>query len=125
MPKIITTSLSQMNKFEADEKYFIVLRPGKIRVSGLRHHPELAPSKELFLWTQNHKNESNWFDTYAEWFKKDMQMRPGLRDAINKLEHDVKNKDILLVCFCADVNRCHRGLIADELIKRGVNVLRN
>lgn len=28
-------------------KYFIVLRPGKVSVRGLKHRPDLAPSKEL------------------------------------------------------------------------------
>jgi len=122
--KIITCSLGRVKDFEADAKYFIVLRPGKVNIPGLRHHPELAPSSELFLWTQAHKHEPDWFTTYSEWFRRDMRERAGLRDAIDKLEQDAKVKTILLVCFCADVNACHRGLEADELARRGVEVLR-
>lgn len=122
MGKIITCSLSSIDLYSADVKYFIVLRPGKVRVNDLRHKPDLAPSKELFLWAQNHKHEANWFQHYAAWFKRDMEERPGLREALNRLEEMAKGKDILLVCFCANPEECHRGLIADELVKRGVNV---
>lgn len=121
---IITCSLSHIHEYEADTKYFIVLRPGKVHIDGLRHHPELAPSADLFNWAQQHKLEPGWFNTYTAWFQRDIRERVGLRDAIAKLETDAREKRILLVCFCPDVNQCHRGLIADELYRRGVQVLR-
>ena len=122
MGKVITCSLSSMHLYPADVKYFIVLRPGKVKVKGLRHKPDLAPSQELFTWAQAHKHEPDWFQHYATWFKKDMVERPGLRNALARLEETAKEKDILLVCFCANPEECHRGLIADELERRGVNV---
>jgi uncharacterized protein YeaO (DUF488 family) len=120
--KVITCSLSTMDNFEADLKYFIVLRPGKVKVSGMKHRPDLAPSSELFGWTQAHKHEENWFEEYERRFCHDIHYRKGLSDAIAEIGQKAKTQTVMLVCFCPDVNRCHRGLIADELINRGVEV---
>lgn len=110
---------------EIETKYFIVLRPGNVKLRGVRHRPDLAPSKDLFLWAQEHKTEVDWFDTYRARFCEDMRTRPGLRIAVNKLEEELKTKDILLICFCADASKCHRSLIAKELEQRGCSVVVN
>ncbi|MBQ3009778.1 MAG: DUF488 domain-containing protein [Methanocorpusculum sp.] len=111
-----------MHQYDADYKFFVVLRPGKVHVQGLRHKPDLAPSAELFQWAQEHKHESNWFDAYSKQFCYDMQHRPGLRDAVKQLEALAAEHSVLLVCFCPDPLTCHRSLIATELQRRGVEV---
>ena len=125
MGKIITCSLSDMENYEADMKYFIVQRPGKVKVAGMRHRPDLAPSQELFFWAQANKHKDDWFTEYKERFCYDMKNRAGLKAAIDSLENLSKASTIMLVCFCADVNMCHRGLIADELLRRGASVDRH
>lgn len=122
MGKVITCSLSETHRYSADIKLFIVLRPGKVHVKGLRHKPDLAPSAELFSWAQQHKHEPNWFQDYADRFCHDMRHRPGLRDAVNNLEAIAAEHTVLLVCFCPDPQVCHRSLIAAELKRRGVSV---
>ena len=123
MGTLYTCALSRMRDFQSIAvKYFIVLRPGKVSVHGLRHRPDLAPSSELFFWTQNHKHEPDWFQTYEAWFKKDLKERPGLRLAVDKLEKELNDHDVLLVCFCPDPAKCHRRLIAEELQNRGIKV---
>ena len=122
MGKIITCSLSQMHLYAADLKFFIVLRPNNVSVKGLRHKPDLAPSAELFQWVQQHKHEPDWFIEYAKRFQYDIQHRPGLRDAIMQLEQLAQENTVLLVCFCAEPNQCHRSLLAEELRRRGANV---
>ena len=122
MGKVITSSLSKIREHEAGLKLFIVLRPGTVSIKGLHHKPDLAPSKELFLWAQEHKHEPGWFQTYAQWFRRDMEQRPGLRAALNQIETLAATQDVLLVCFCADPYQCHRSLIAQELQRRGVTV---
>lgn len=119
---LITCSLSEAKKFEADYKYFIVINPKKVKLKGIQHRPDLAPSQELYDWAMEHKNEKNWFDHYKEVFTNDMKTRKGLVMALDEIEKKAKEKDVLLICFCSDVNFCHRGLIADEMMNRGVNV---
>ena len=119
---LITCSLSQVKNFNADYKYFIVINPKGVKIKGVSHKPELAPTRELYQWAMSHKNEDNWFEHYKEVFINDMHTRQGMIDALNDLEKKAKEKDVLLICFCPDVNYCHRGLIADEMLKRGISV---
>ena len=62
---------------------------------------------------------------YKEQFIHDMKTRPGMINALNDIEKKAKEADVLLICFCSDVNLCHRGLIADEMASRGVIVSKN
>lgn len=122
---LITCSLANMKNYDADYKYFIVINPKSVKVKGLRHRPDLAPTRELYSWVQEHKHEDNWFEHYKEVFLEDMKTRAGLINALNDIENKAKTRDVLLVCFCSDVNLCHRGIIADEMIRRGIKVERN
>lgn len=121
---LITCSLSKVNKFKVLEKYFIVRSPGNVKVDNLVHLPELAPSLELFLWSQKMKKQKvEWWDEYKLRFMQEMKSSQ-MEKALEQLEKHSSTKDILLVCFCPDVDRCHRGIIADEMKKRGVLVNR-
>lgn len=121
---LITSSLSECKNYDADYKYFIVINPKNIKLKGIRHMPELAPTRELYHWAMEHKNEKDWFVHYKEQFISDMKSRTGMINALNYIEKQAKESNVLLICFCNDVNECHRGLIADELEKRGVEVLK-
>ena len=121
---LITSSLSDCKNYNADYKYFIVINPKNVKLKGINHMPELAPTRELYGWAMQHKNEPNWFEHYKTQFISDMHTRAGMINALNFIEKQAKEKDVLLICFCSDVNECHRGLIADELSARGVEVLR-
>jgi uncharacterized protein YeaO (DUF488 family) len=122
--KIITCSLSKMKDYEADLKYFIVRKPGRVKADGMVHRADLSPSYDLFAWTQMHKQEEGWFSKYTKRFVYEMQNRPDLIAALNEIQKASETQNVMLVCFCGDVNECHRGLIADELLSRGVDVIK-
>lgn len=122
---LITSSLSDCKNYDAKYKYFIVINPGKVKLKGISHRPELAPTRELYSWAMENKHIDGWFDHYREVFVNDMKTRPGMINALNDIEKKAKESDVLIVCFCPDVNFCHRGLIADEMEKRGVKVERH
>jgi uncharacterized protein YeaO (DUF488 family) len=113
-----------MRYYDADLRYFIVRSPGRINVDGLIHRPDLSPSRDLFFWAKQHKTDVDWFGEYAWRFCTEMQERPDLVFALNEIQEMAVTRTILLVCFCGDPNTCHRGLIADELAARGVEVVR-
>lgn len=121
---LITCSLSECKKYEADYKYFIVINPKNVKLKGISHRPELAPTRELYHWAMENKNNSNWFEHYKEQFINDMKTRPGMINALNDIEKKAKYYKVLLICFCSDVNECHRGLIADEMESRGIEVIK-
>ena len=123
MGTLYTCSLSRLDEYkDIRKKYFIVLRPGKVKVRGLRHKPDLAPSFELLDWALEHKTDDDWYERYSAWFRRDMTARAGLRDAISRLDDELAEHDVLLVCFCPDPNKCHRMLIAKEMENRGHTV---
>ena len=121
---LITCSLSESKKYEADYKYFIVINPKNVKLKGISHRPELAPTRELYHWAMENKNDPNWFEHYKAQFINDMKTRPGMINALNDIEKKAKYYKVLLICFCSDVNECHRGLIADEMESRGIEVIK-
>ena len=122
---LITSSLANCKNYDAKYKYFIVINPKNVKLKGISHRPELAPTRELYNWAMENKNNDNWFKHYKEQFIHDMKTRPGMINALNDIEKKAKEADVLLICFCSDVNLCHRGLIADEMASRGVIVSKN
>lgn len=122
---LITSSLADCKNYEAKYKYFIVINPKNVKLKGFVHRPELAPTRELYSYAMANKNNPDWFEHYKKQFIHDMHTRAGVINALNDIEKKAKEDDVLLVCFCSDVNLCHRGLIADEMESRGVKVLRN
>lgn len=122
---VITCALNRLKYYSgADVKYFIVRSPGRVNVKGMVNRPDLSPSSKLFYWTRQHKHEKSWFDEYAVQFRAEMRERDDLIAALTEVQEIAKTQTVLLVCFCADVNLCHRGLIADELKAWGVPVIR-
>ena len=124
---IITCALSNMKNYKADKKYFIVRSPGRVNFSqyNLVHFPALSPSMNLFLWTRRNQLKSGWFEEYRERFELEMKTDKGMMSALDQIEAEAKDKIVLLVCFCKDVNECHRGLIANEMAQRGIPVERH
>lgn len=119
---LITCSLSRVNEFTADEKYFIVRSPGAVKIADLYQLPELSPSFDLFLWAQRQKKQGiEWWREYELRFTQEMKSFQ-MSKVLDQLERCSRIKDILLVCFCSDVDKCHRGIIANEMKKRGVLV---
>jgi hypothetical protein len=92
------------------------------------HLPELSPSPSLFGDTQLWKNEygkekENWWHLYEPRFIREMQERVELIRALRWLEWLLKEGiDIRVFCFCKDVDGCHRGLVGNEMIRRGCEV---
>lgn len=119
---LITSSISDYKNYDAEYKYFIVINPKNVKLKGVSHRPELAPTRELYAWAMENKSNENWFSHYKEQFIHDMHSRAGMIMALNDIEKKAKESNVLLICFCPDVNFCHRGLIADEMIARGVKV---
>jgi uncharacterized protein YeaO (DUF488 family) len=122
---VITSSIRDMNNYSADKLYLITRTKGNIIISDkVRHLKVLAPSQDLFGWYLKHRYDNNWYEHYKEQYEEDMKNSNEMNDVLNKIKLLAKTQTILLACFCKDVNTCHRGIIADELRKRGTNVLK-
>ena len=124
---IVTENIRNANKGNYDQVWAIVRslkNPGR----SLVHVPELSPSLQLFWtyrrWVQNQTFNKDLFEqVYKPRFLAEMANSPDAQTKLDELVAlDKAGKRIALVCFCADVNLCHRSLIAELLTERGVNV---
>lgn len=125
------------------KKLLIVRSVGKaqglIDHHGFVHVPQLSPSGQLFntyytKWNKgiftheeidimSNGNTHSWWDLYAPKFMEEMETRSDFQACINRtmvlLDQGV---NVLMVCFCPEYYRCHRGLVGYYLSKKGYEV---
>lgn len=75
------------------------------------HIPDLAPSVKLLSALK--KSQIGW-DEYAEGYREEMKS-PRAQDLIRRLRKFGDWLDVVLVCYCADEKRCHRGILKELL----------
>jgi uncharacterized protein (DUF488 family) len=80
-------------------------------LGGLRHHPKGAPPSPNVLW------RSDAFRNYA-----DYAMTPAFRAGLDDLCDLVRRQRCAIMCAEAVWWRCHRRIVADYLLARGVEV---
>lgn len=136
-------SLSKYGNYKDNytKRLFIVRNPMKINASnyGMIHVPELSPSPELYKkyitrWKYNSfTNEeqlkldrlglgATWWSLYYEEFIEQMdkeEMQINLNRIIELLE---QGTDILLICFCGDLEHCHRKILGQYFASLGYRV---
>lgn len=126
----MSTARDIINRYKIDEVWCIVRslkmmpRFGDIPVF---HKPDLSPSRELFFTYNNQWRYNGWgkelfSKKYLPWFLRDMHSNAS-RHALNALYIKQKEKNILLLCFCADEAICHRSIVAGLLQGAGADVL--
>ena len=92
------------------------------------HVPQLAPSKELFIWYRKEFHEGRWgkeaflkhyVPAFLEMFSEGSEGQLFLE----KLAREGKEKDILLVCFCQDEKLCHRSIVGGLLLNMQADIV--
>ena len=122
-----TNCIARVVQHNYDEVWAIV-RSFDNCPSHWRHVQSLSPSLELFWQYRRLLKAGQWnkqsFDTiYKPQFIQQIENDPVAQDDLDYLtELDAQGKNIALVCFCGNVELCHRKLIAEMLLKRGCNV---
>ena len=136
-------SLSKYKDYKDNytKKLFIVRNPMKVNCElyGMIHVPELALSPELYKkyitrWKYNEftsKEEARlkelgpgatWWSLYYEQFIAQMyenDMQVNLARIVELLNQGI---DVLLVCFCGNLERCHRNILGDYYTSLGYEV---
>lgn len=80
-------------------------------LGGLRHHPKGAPPSPNTLWRRSA------FRNYA-----DYAMTPAFRAGLEQLCGLARDERCAIMCAEAVWWRCHRRIIADYLLARGISV---
>lgn len=100
-----------------DEIWFVVrrLKPfQKTERCVYKHVPDLAPSDKLLNWALAHKRNCTFskklFDCeYTPRYIEEIYSNPNALNLINYLK--TTDKCILLVCYCAREDICHRSIL--------------
>ncbi|HEV7485608.1 MAG TPA: DUF488 domain-containing protein [Thermoanaerobaculia bacterium] len=82
------------------------------------HMPELGGRRKALADSRNTAWRNEQFRAYADYMATD-----EFRDAIDKLLSLAENQRVSIMCAEAVPWRCHRNLVADELTRRGIEVL--
>lgn len=123
-----------------DVKLQIVLSIKKGLLRGFTHVPHLAPSEDLYniamyKWKKlKFKKEEKekmargetgtWWDLYKERFISETKTRVDFRRAYKRLKQCLDNGDnVILVCFCENLQRCHRSIVGHMLEEDGYKVV--
>lgn len=117
---LYTTYLANAKKVTVDAKKYLIVRilpKGYKNNNDLIHVPALAPSEKLLF---QYKRNFDW-SFYVKQFKFEMEHRPDLKEAIENLYKELeKDQNICLICYEKDYRRCHRFLIAQKLMQKGI-----
>jgi hypothetical protein len=149
--RLCVTSIGKLRDVDMsmypDKRLFIVRKPTKssehaVEKYRLQHVPQLSPSAQLFSryykwkdgnFTEEEKNfllmnghfgkSDSWWYLYTSEFIKEMQNRSDLIKCMKRTLELLNNGvNVLMVCFCPNPMRCHRGIIGAIVQQRGYTV---
>lgn len=93
--------------------------PKSVRVSSIRWNPQLAPEEDLL---KEYKNGNiSWEDyriQFLEYARNNESFNYTLQCIINCSEG---GRDVYLLCYEKDDSKCHRSLIREILIEKGID----
>lgn len=114
-----------VNQEELRQRYnsvWVVMRePPENMPVRFRHVPELAPTPELSLWFQQHKeciyrNPEMFAEDYAPRYIRELSdSQAALNELLILLSSARKGKRTALVCTCYHEELCHRSILAGIL----------
>lgn len=117
---LYTTYLVNARKIPQGVRKYLIVRyspKGFQNGKGFIHRPDLSPSKGLLL---RYKSDDDW-KRYVKQFEWEMENRQDLKKAVEELSTELqKGEDICLVCYEKDYSHCHRYLIAQKLMQKGI-----
>lgn len=113
-------SLSDLNKYQkAGDLNFMIVRNMKEPIAGVQQFERLAPSSELYSLAMLNRDNPDFFETYKAAFNEELcsyEKQVGL----SLIEELAKSFDINLICYCKDYSTCHRSLVYEALLARGI-----
>ena len=118
---IYLASLSQSEIFPADALKLLIARiPIKnMEKYNIHHVPDASPSFGLLSDIKQHRIE--WRE-YVKRFRKEMTYAP-FQAVLDKIEKHYWDKDIILICYCANEKNCHRRIVGNYFLEMGYEVV--
>lgn len=83
--------------------------------------PVLSPSPELVALARGSRDDATW-NAFARRFRGEMR-RPEAARILDLLAAFASRTSFSIGCFCEDEERCHRSILRELLVERGVEVV--
>ena len=119
---VVLCSISDLGKYKRSNRdvTFAIVRYMDSAIDGIQQFSRLAPSADLFAFTQaNQDTEGFWF-LYHAMYQKELvsnEKQVGLALVEDLVRTGV---EVNLVCYCKDSTKCHREDVYHALLNRGV-----
>ncbi len=86
--------------------------------------PDLAPSADLVKTARNALGNERAWRSFERSYRAQMK-RPEARRLLDLLVALSRTTDLSVGCYCADAERCHRGILKELLQERGAELARD
>lgn len=109
-----------------DEDNTVIINVARKPIFGInKHYLDLAPSKKLTDWYTKNKKKEGWFIEYKKRYKQQIQNDEKALAAMRQIKHDYLDKgiDVMLVCYCREVKKCHRKILGEAYEATGIEVI--
>lgn len=123
---IYTCSIRNLNEFDSNTKKYAIVRSLKRPINGVTQLDILSPSKNLLYAYLRIKDAGKWnkdsFEQiYRPQFLHEMQS-PEAQKMLRTIVEQSKQQDVVLACFCDNVQLCHRSIVAELLHDLGAEI---
>lgn len=123
MGKIVCCSLSQLKNVQSSNSInLLIVRNPKGEIKDVTVFQYLAPSKELYTFAMENKDNPGWWDIYKSVFLEELESvdkKLGLGIVQDYVEAGFQ---VNLICYCGSYENCHRSLVAEKLRQMGLEV---
>lgn len=140
--EVVFTSYSKAGELDLS-KFDYRLQIVRYTTKGLKahfhHFPAFSPSERLFNKTKRHWKRlkftakekeimakgktGTWFDLYEIHFVQEKAQDKLFQEGLQALIQEInQGKNFLMICYCEDLDRCHRKVVADIFKEAGVPV---
>lgn len=131
---LYTCSVANMNKYSHIENKFLITQTCSdnpaiiLERYGFLWAPSLAPSKEIFYEYRRLSKLGQWTpDAFNNWYTPAYNNYIlGNADPRNLLNYIWKRladgKDVVIACYCGNVDMCHRKLVGLQFERLGITV---
>lgn len=123
MGKVVCCSLSQLKTVQTAQSInLLIVRNPKSDIKDVTLFQYLAPSRELYSFAMENKDNPDWWSVYKKVFERELESadkKLGLGIVQDYVEAGFQ---VNLICYCGSYEKCHRSLVAEKLRSMGLEV---
>lgn len=119
---LVLCSLSDLKKYQRSpfDINFMVVRHLTEPIQGIQWFPKLAPSESLFNFAQRNKEVPGFWEVYHKLYQEELNSHDKQVGLALISDYAKRGKEINLLCYCKDAEKCHRLDLYQALKSMGI-----